>query len=577
MANRLRQAVAPWLALALLAGPMLFAGMVLGGAARAQPVPVEPRRIALVIGNIDYQSHEKLPNVANDVSGMKQVLERLNFTVTAPPQRRTMSELVIADILPFADTIEEGDIVVVYYSGHGFSYGGESYLVPIGAPATVKASKVRTTFPPISAIQSLLEEHKPGLVLMVFDACRTIGAFVEADPATGVSKGFGVELNPVSNMWIAYGSAPGLAAGAGVAGDRSVFTRALIRRLATPGKELAEIQRMIRFDVQAATGTTQNPWYSDGRTVNLWLVPTDAVRTEELTQWQAHLALGTADAIREFLAFYGVGSYAAAARARLAAPPDGALAAAGTVPTSVPAVLPEAAWQPGASAVRVARFASLDLPATADVSAASSLADIRGAVGRDALAFATKAVARKPVTIDGDVPSAIDPTVEPWLLVDGEIIVTGSNYPSRPASPRQLVKGSVLLLGQSFGGPRTASIASEGGAEDVTLKLKSSEVALGRPTAELLVDASVAGAGVTVDPTKVTAALAQAKAGGRKVSWVSIATARADGNRATLQRRLLATHARFVVTEAGVPGENVTLVNGLPETFEGVRLRIYTR
>lgn len=558
-----------WLALAML---------VASGTASAQPGPIEPRRLALVIGNIDYQNYDKLPNVANDVTEMTIALKSLQFDVVAPPERRTMSELVTADILPFADMIQEGDIVIIYYSGHGFSYGGESYLVPTGAPATVRASKVYTTFPPISAIQSLIEEQKPGLIMMIFDACRTIGSFVEPDPVTGTSKGFGVALTPPSNIWLAYGSSPGLPAGSGVAGDKSVFTRALVKNIATPGKELAEVQRMIRFDVQTATGSSQKPWYSDSRTVNLWLVPTDIERAEERKQWEAHLALGTVDAMREFLAFYGVGAYAAAARAWIAEALDDAAVATGSSPTSVPAVVAETAWRPGQANVRVARFGSLALPAATDVSTTASLETLRGAIARDALAFESAAATRRAVTISKTAPLAarqIDPTQNPWDEDYDNIIVTGSSI--LPAGPRKLDKGSTLRLGKSQGLLRVASTGLDTYIEDVAFKLKPTTVSLGRPTVEALVGADASGAGTTVDPAALAAALAQAQVDGRTVSWVSIATARGDSARETLALRMLGTHARLAVTEAGVPATQVTLVSGMPETFNGVRLRIYTK
>ncbi len=551
-----------------------------GVPAKADPTATEPRRIALVIGNADYQNYPPLPNVTNDVTDMTSALKALHFDVTVAPERQTMSELVLGDIMPFADAIQEGDIVVIYYSGHGFSFGSESYLVPVGASASVKANKLSTTFPPISAIQSLIENQNPGLVLMIFDACRSIGTFVEPDPATGPAKGFGIELAPPSNIWVAYGSAPGLPAGAGAAGSKSIFTQALVNRIGTPGKELSDIQKLVLFDVKTATDGAQKPWYSDSRTVSLWLAPTDAERAEELQQWQAHLALGTVDAMREFLAFYGVGAYAAAAREWLAKAAANRLAATGSSPTSVPALLPETAWQSGQPNVRVATFASLAFPAATDVSAAPSLTALQMAVKADALAFQTVAVTRKTVKIREDdvpVPSVVDPTRDPREIDDGSIIVSGSSDPYPMSPNRKLEKGSALTLGPQLGMKRAASRSLGDNREDIAIKLKPSEIALGRPTLEMLVSPDPAGSGTVVDAAAVTAALERAREGGRTVSWVSVSTARDDADQVELERRMLGTQARYAVTQAGVAASQVTMVNGLPESFEGVRLRIYTK
>ena len=79
------------------------------------------QRLALVIGNSDYASIEKLTNARNDAKAVKEALSSLGFRVIAK------FNCDRADILETLDaTLRCLHIVkeiVVYYSGHGVSSG----------------------------------------------------------------------------------------------------------------------------------------------------------------------------------------------------------------------------------------------------------------------------------------------------------------------------------------------------------------------------------------------------------------------------------------------------------------------
>jgi tetratricopeptide (TPR) repeat protein len=89
------------------------------------------RRVALVIGNSDYQFANRLPNPVNDSADMAAMLRRLKFDVVegANLDRRGMDDV----IRQFGRKLERADLAVFFYAGHGLQVGGKNYLVPVDA------------------------------------------------------------------------------------------------------------------------------------------------------------------------------------------------------------------------------------------------------------------------------------------------------------------------------------------------------------------------------------------------------------------------------------------------------------
>jgi uncharacterized caspase-like protein len=153
--------------------------------AASQPLPrfnVETpvQRLALVVGNADYLNADRLPGSLTDARAMAKKLEEGGFKVTLAENAATRSDFINGYLTPFLAAIEEGSFVVFYFSGHGFTYGGESYLAPLEFPPKVPSTQVFTTFISASAVQERINNRKPTLLVMVLDACRNIGGFIEA-------------------------------------------------------------------------------------------------------------------------------------------------------------------------------------------------------------------------------------------------------------------------------------------------------------------------------------------------------------------------------------------------------------
>jgi uncharacterized caspase-like protein len=92
-------------------------------------------RVAIVFGNSAYQNVPALSNPKNDASDISQSLGRLGFVVQMVTDANfdEMRRRVIA----FGREAQGSDIAVVYFAGHGMEIGGENWLIPVDAEATL--------------------------------------------------------------------------------------------------------------------------------------------------------------------------------------------------------------------------------------------------------------------------------------------------------------------------------------------------------------------------------------------------------------------------------------------------------
>lgn len=90
------------------------------------------KRLALIIGNSDYQFTDKLKNPVNDATDVAAALKNLGFEVisgtdlTLPQMRRLVREFGIK-------LQQQKSIGLFYYAGHGVQVSGGNYLIPVDA------------------------------------------------------------------------------------------------------------------------------------------------------------------------------------------------------------------------------------------------------------------------------------------------------------------------------------------------------------------------------------------------------------------------------------------------------------
>jgi hypothetical protein len=175
-------------------------------------------------------------------------------------------ERVIRD---FAEKIRPGDVAMFYFSGHGAQVNGVNYLMPIDVNAE-EETEIKYKAVPAELVLDKLDRAQSRVNLMVLDACRSNPFKRFKSLAQGLAQ-----MDAPTGTLIAYATAPGKVALAGLNGENSPFTKHLLRRMRTPGLEVGFMLRHVREDLIQETGEKQIPWESSSIIGKFYFVPDD--------------------------------------------------------------------------------------------------------------------------------------------------------------------------------------------------------------------------------------------------------------------------------------------------------------
>ncbi len=215
------------------------------------------KRVALVIGNGQYQNIEVLKNPANDASAIRQALTSRGFEVSfgVDLDREKMADLVAR----YETAASNADVALIYYAGHAVQIDGENYLLPVDVNAE-KQYTVRINSIKLSDIYESVGSEVDTSLLFV-DACRNDPFKGRGLRGTGtVSRG----LAPVQPLRTKNGSFVGFATESGeVASDgdgiNSPYTEAILKHIHTPDIDIDVMMSRVGDYVRSATGGKQTP------------------------------------------------------------------------------------------------------------------------------------------------------------------------------------------------------------------------------------------------------------------------------------------------------------------------------
>lgn len=282
------------------------------------------RRVALVIGNSQYDNVAALTNPKNDASGMTKKLEQLGFEVTTGvdldlrEMRRTIHK--------FVRTLEGADLALFFYAGHGMQVNGSNYLLPTD---TQLASYLDLEFETVPANLILNAMERSAKVNLIFlDACRNNPLAENLARSMGtrssaVGRGLAKIGSGVGTL-ISFATQPGNVALDG-SNQNSPFTAALLKHLGTPGMDITRELVLVRRDVLEATNGKQVPWDNSSLTGAVILKQKEVVKPSEpevdpqieLTFWESIKDGGNIAYFETYLKRYPNGQFADIARIRI--------------------------------------------------------------------------------------------------------------------------------------------------------------------------------------------------------------------------------------------------------------------
>ncbi|NBB31528.1 caspase family protein [Cellulophaga sp. BC115SP] len=220
------------------------------------PIGTE-RRLALIVGNKDYQNPDAvLKNPINDAIAMRNALQKLGFDVLYYNNLdRVAFEKAIDD---FGVKLNNYNVGLFYYSGHGIQAQGENYLVPIDANIIGTEAVVNYTCVNMGRVLGLMEGSKAETNLVFLDACRN-NPFKKSWGNKGeIQRGFAIPRNPPGTC-VVYATSAGATADDNVASTNGLFTENLLQYLSIPNMSLSSILNGTRKEVYKKSNKTQLP------------------------------------------------------------------------------------------------------------------------------------------------------------------------------------------------------------------------------------------------------------------------------------------------------------------------------
>ncbi|WP_342722022.1 caspase family protein [Bradyrhizobium sp. B097] len=225
-------------------------------------------RLALVLGNSNYQAVPALGNPANDAADLATALRSIGFDVIE--QRDGTRSAIANAVRDFSKRLSGADVALFFYAGHGLQMNGENYLVPVDAKIETPAD-VRFNTMNLTDIQQEMEGAGRANII-ILDACRNnpflekLARSTRAAPTRGLGR---IDATGQGSL-IVYSTQPNNVALDG-AGRNSPFTAALLKHIATPGIEVRQMLSRVRGDVLAATSQQQTPWDSSSLVGDVYL------------------------------------------------------------------------------------------------------------------------------------------------------------------------------------------------------------------------------------------------------------------------------------------------------------------
>ena len=168
--------------------------VLLGSVGFAVPVAMQLPRgksIALLVGVEEYENPDiaRLRFAVKDVTAIGSILEkslgysnvRILTSETRDSRLRPTNINIIKALDVVATEVGPNDTFLFYFSGHGFSKEGQSFLGSINVdPDSVETLRLSSL--PVADLQSKLKKIRARQVILIMDACRN-------DPEAGKGGG----------------------------------------------------------------------------------------------------------------------------------------------------------------------------------------------------------------------------------------------------------------------------------------------------------------------------------------------------------------------------------------------------
>ncbi len=219
------------------------------------------KRVALVLGNSNYDNTSALANPKNDADKISTKLEGLGFNVIKglDLDKAGMEKAIRS----FVRELEGADVALFFYAGHAIQVDGKNYLIPVDAALEDSTAIDFETINFGVILEFMNADDRTSIALL--DACRNnplARNFIKkrgSSRSSFVGRGLAAPSTTGGQLLIGFATAPGEVALDGD-GENSPFTTALLKHMDTPGLEIELMLKRVKADVFRETDGGQSPW-----------------------------------------------------------------------------------------------------------------------------------------------------------------------------------------------------------------------------------------------------------------------------------------------------------------------------
>ena len=213
------------------------------------------KRLALVIGNSNYDSIAKLNNPVNDAKLIAKTLDSLDFEVILATDLDKAG--FMSKVVEFGKKRKEYDVGFVYYAGHGVQVNGENYLLPTNQNFD-EEWKIEEYAINVNRIMKYLTALTDQVNILILDACRNNPWEGNFRSVGGSNNGGLAKIPAPTGSLIAFSTDAGSVAADGD-GENSIYCKSLVKNMLLENTTLDQVFRNVRTDVLIESKEMQRP------------------------------------------------------------------------------------------------------------------------------------------------------------------------------------------------------------------------------------------------------------------------------------------------------------------------------
>ncbi|UPQ40655.1 caspase family protein [Providencia rettgeri] len=215
---------------------------------------MQRRLSALIVGIAAYSNGAPLKNSVNDAEDIARALENLGFNIIKLTD--VTSEDIDRGLEEFKDKLNNSDVGLFYFAGHGMQIKGENYLNTTNTCFVDEVSAKYSSFP-LNQIIDMMDSCQNTTNIIILDACRN-NPYVRAWNR-GPEQHNLAAIHAPKGTFIAFATSPGQSAKDGLNRNGS-FTESLLSHINTQDITIEDLFKRVRNTLSAKTSGSQTSW-----------------------------------------------------------------------------------------------------------------------------------------------------------------------------------------------------------------------------------------------------------------------------------------------------------------------------